>query len=44
MSPTMGTERPWPTPDDRETPPMAALAAARNLLFGLLALRNGLID
>src|SRR6516225_4939666 len=31
-------------PDTEEPRPMAALATARNLLFGLLALQNGLID
>ncbi len=31
-------------PDIRETAPMATVAAAEDLLFGLLALQNGLID
>src|SRR4051812_22274546 len=31
-------------PASREVGPMAAIAAERNLLFGLLALQNGLID
>jgi hypothetical protein len=31
-------------PASREARPMAAIAADRDLLFGLLALQNGLID
>src|SRR5262245_7700466 len=42
--PSPGTDHPRPTPDDWEIRPMAALAADRNLLFGLLALQNGLIN
>src|SRR5262249_318475 len=42
--PTSGTEHPRPTLDAQEPRPMAALAADRNLLLGLLALQNGLIN
>src|SRR5215510_11632208 len=42
--PTAEAERPSPPPALPEACPMAALAADRNLLFGLLALQNGLIN
>src|SRR5262249_3291563 len=37
-------DRHRPPPASREARPMAAIAADRDLLFGLLALQNGLID
>src|SRR4051812_23269740 len=43
-APTSGAGRLQPPPDVPEARPMAAIAADRNLLFGLLALLNGLID
>src|SRR6516225_5145199 len=42
--PTSEAKRPWLPPARPEACPMAALAADRDLLFGLLALQNGLID
>src|SRR5438132_149351 len=42
--PASGAERPPHVPAFREACPMAAIAADRDLLFGLLALQNGLID
>src|SRR5262249_39786101 len=42
--PASRAERPPLVPDFREDCPMAAIAADRDLLFGLLALQVGLID
>jgi serine/threonine-protein kinase len=39
-----GIDDPSPAPASREACPMATIAADRDLLFGLLALQNGLID
>ena len=39
-----GTECAPLPPEIWETRPMAAVAAAKNLLFGLLALQNGLVS
>lgn len=39
-----GAERPPPAPARPEACPIAAIALDRNLLFGLLALQNGLIN
>src|SRR5262245_40357774 len=43
-APTSGAGHIQPPPDVPEARPMAAIAADRSLLFGLLALQNGLID
>src|SRR5262245_29293741 len=43
-APTSGAGRTQTSPDVPEARPMAASAADRSLLFGLLALQNGLID
>src|SRR5262245_65247179 len=43
-APTSGAGRIQPPPDVPEARPMAAIAADRSLLFGLLSLQNGLID
>src|ERR1700758_4231376 len=42
--PTVGGRTPPAAAGSPGGPPMAAFAAERNLLFGLLALQNGLID
>src|SRR5262249_35805792 len=42
--PTSAGQRPSPPPALPEPCPMAAIAADRDLLFGLLALQNGLIN
>src|SRR5262249_41238032 len=43
-APALGAESPPRAPAFPEACPMAAIAADRDLLFGLLALQNGLID